>query len=419
MPKVEVSTVYEQLYNAVEDRARVVVLEGSSRSSKTYSILQFLISYALKHSSEHLSITIARERLTWIKSSVMIDFLTIIDRQFHRYNPNNWNKSDLIYTLGRTKFNFIGLDEAQKLHGRKQDIFWINEAIEAKYKDFEQLIIRTTKFGILDYNPSAEVHWIYDRVLRREDAFYIHSTYKDNPFLEPVIVTEIEKLKPTEENIKSGTADETSWKIYGLGLRACQKGLIFTNVGIVKEFPALIDCKKTFYGMDFGFTNHPSALIKIALCHGELYAEELFYEAGLVNIINPLKPQQKSIERYLSQYNLKYDCNKIWADSAEPKSIQEISDKGYNIVGVVKSADSILNGIDIIKRYKLNITEKSINLIHESQNYKWFEDRTGTMTNKPVDAFNHGFDALRYGCMSELATLETTFDIRSESESDF
>jgi len=296
---------------------------------------------------------------------------------------------------------FIGLDDPQRLHGRKQNITFINEAIECDFASYSQLIIRTSEKIILDYNPSSELHWIYDKVCTRDDCDFFHSTYKDNKaFLECAIIQEIERLEPTPENIKAGTADEVSWKIYGLGVCASPKGLIYPEITIVKTLPPEEDCKKIFYGLDFGFTNDPTAIVKVALAHGELWIQELIYERGLVNTHNPLKPQQKSIEQRLREIRPKH---KIWADSAEPKSIQEIKNRGFCIYGADKGKDSIINGIDLIKCYKLNVTEGSLNLIKEFRNYKWDTNPyTGESLNKPIDNWNHGLDSLRYCCLMEL-----------------
>lgn len=403
--KIDVTTsgVFTKIRNA---GTRLVVNEGSSRSTKTYSIIQYLIGEALK--TKGLKITVTRAKLTWLKATVIPDFQDILRNQFNMWNENDYHKSDQIYELKGSYFHFVGLDEAQKLHGRKQDIVWINEAVEAKKKDFEQLAIRTTKQMILDYNPSTDTHWIYDSVIPRKDCTFIKSTYKDNPFLQPELIWEIEKLEPTPENIAQGTADETSWKIYGLGERATQKGLIFGDAKIVDEFPA--DCKRVFYGLDFGYSNDPTALIKIGLFRGELYLQQLIYKRGLTNIKNPKNPNQPSIEEKFEELGIT-STDMIWADSADPKSIQDLRGCGYKVLGAAKGPDSIRSGIDLMKRYKINIVKDSVDLIKERNNYKWKTDNAGKATNQPVDAFNHGWDASRYGCMEELG-LKAEPDIR-------
>ena len=178
MMKIQTSSVFRRLRNS---KKRIIVMEGSSRSTKTFSIIQWIIMRCL--TTPGLRVTICRAKLTWLKGSVIPDFLEVIDKHFGLYDAKAWNKSDCIYTLNKCTISFVGLDEAQKMHGRKQDIFWINEAVECELKEFQQLVIRTTERGILDYNPSYETHWIYDKVIPRDDAELIHSTYKNNHFL--------------------------------------------------------------------------------------------------------------------------------------------------------------------------------------------------------------------------------------------
>lgn len=393
---VPVSSVFMRITNA---GTRIIVNEGSSRSTKTYSIIQYLIGDALKRPQK---ITITRAKLTWLKATVLPDFFAILENHFGLYNPRNHHKAEHIYQLRGSEFHFVGLDEPQKLHGRKQDKVWINEAIEAKKKDFNQLALRTTDQLLLDYNPSTDTHWIYDSVIPRDDCTFIKSTYKDNPFLEPAIVAEIERLELTPYNIEMGTADEVAWKIYGLGERATQRGLIFGDSKIVDEMPPLEDCKKRFFGLDFGYTNDPTALIEVRLAYGELWLRELIYERGLTNIKNPNNVHQPSIQGRFEEVGIDKRRDKVWADSAEPKSIQDLRNCGYNVSPVKKGQDSVREGIDTMKRYKINIVKSSVNLIKERNNYKWAEDKDGRPTNKPIDAFNHGWDGSRYGCMMEL-----------------
>jgi hypothetical protein len=215
--RIRSSTILKRIYQA---ETRIIVNEGSSRSTKTYSILQYVITECL---NAKIRVTVCRAKLTWLKSTVIPDFKEVMHKQFNEWDEDSWNKSDSIYYFNNgSEISFVGIDEKQKLHGRKQEIAWVNEAVEIEQGEFTQLLLRTTKRLILDYNPAYESHWIYDKVIPRDDCTFIKSTYKDNPFLEPEIVQEIERLEPTPENIKQGTADEVSWKIYGLGERAAQ-----------------------------------------------------------------------------------------------------------------------------------------------------------------------------------------------------
>ena len=392
--RIEVSSVFMRTLKA---NTRLVVHEGSSRSTKTYSVLQYLIMRAQERKRK---ITIARAKMTWLRKTIIPDFIDIMSGQFGIFDEACYNKSEQEYYFNNgSMVQFLGLDEAQRAHGMKQDIVYVNEAIEVTKKKYNQLIMRTTEQVILDYNPSTDVHWIYTDVIPRNDCTFIKSTYKDNPFLEKEIIAEIERLEPTPENIAQGTADEVAWKIYGLGERATQRGLIFGDAQLIREMPN--NFKKEFYGLDFGFTNDPTTLIHVRLAHGGIYLRQLLYKRGLTNIKNPARPDQPSIEGEFER--LKIDKRaRIWADSAEPKSIQDLKNCGYNVMPTVKGQDSIVNGIDTMKRYPIFITHDSVDLIKERNNYKWAEDKEGKSTNKPIDAFNHGWDASRYGCVMEL-----------------
>lgn len=177
---------------------------------------------------------------------------------------------------------------------------------------------------------------------------------------------------------------------------------MFPDVDTVPCLPDRSKWKKHFYGVDFGYTNDVTAVILVVLSEGELYFKQLVYEKNLRNCVNEKHPHVKSIEGEFIANNVE-KSDHIWADSAEPKSIADLQLAGYNIQGTSKGADSVDAGIEQIKQYKCHITEDSVDLIKEKDNYKWAVDRkTGEVTNKPVDAFNHGWDAIRYGCMKEL-----------------
>jgi phage terminase large subunit len=323
--------------------------------------------------------SIVRKSLPSLKMTAYRDFFEIL-RNMELYDEARHNKSDYTYTLNGNLFEFISLDQPQKKRGARRDYLFCNEANELSGEDFFQLLVRTTGKIWIDYNPSDAFHWIYDRLLTRDDVTYIQSTYKDNPFLDASIVAEIERL---------ATTDEDYWRIYGLGERGMSRATIF-QFGM-NEIPA--DATLLAYGMDFGYTNDPTSLVAVYKSGDNLYADELIYQTGLTNpdISNRLK--DLNIDRR----------TEVYADSAEPKSIEELHRMGWNVKSTQKGADSVIVGIDVLKRHKLFVTPRSSNLIKEMQNYKWVEDKNGNLLNKPIDAFNHAIDAMRYATYNKLS----------------
>lgn len=367
--KIKTSNVFERNYNAP---TKIVVNQGGTRSGKTYSLCQLLIVKAFENTGKRFSIV--RKSLPSLKLSVMKDFFEILGN-LDLYNEAHHNKSDHTYTLNGNTFEFISLDQPQKKRGTKRHFLFCNEANELTWEDFFQLIIRTEEKIYIDYNPSDTHHWIYDKVLSREDCTFIKSTYLDNPFLADELVNEIERLKHT---------DEEYWKIYGLGERGFSKSIIFNKVQIVGTIPE--DAKEIAIGLDFGYTNDPTALIEVYEHEGALIFNELIYERGLTN---------QDIAKSLHNFGIDRRRS-IYGDSAEPKSIEEIYRLGFNIKPASKGKDSINIGIDLLKRYELKVTSKSTNLINEFNSYKWQEDKNGYLLNKPIDNYNHAIDAIRY-----------------------
>jgi phage terminase large subunit len=308
----------------------------------------------------------------------MRDFFQII-KDHEIYSEDYHSKSNNEYKLNGNTIEFISLDMPQKIRGRKRDLLFCNEANELTQEDWTQLLFRTNEKVILDYNPSEEFHWIYDQVLNRNDVEFYQTTYKDNPFLGDVIKDEIERLKDIDENY---------WRVYGLGERGQSRSLVY-DFKTVKEIPE--NAKLISYGLDFGYSNDPTSLVCTYILEDDMYVDELLYRTGMTNqdIANEMKVL--GIER----------STEIFADSAEPKSIEEIYRMGWNVKPTIKGSINI--GIDIIRRYHLNATEASYNLIKELRNYKYIEDKNGQITNKPVDNFNHALDALRYSVVNKIS----------------
>lgn len=371
-------------------RFNVYVFEGGSRSSKTYSLIQFFIVLALS-TKERKRIVVSRKKGTWLLSTVWVDFTNIL-ADMGLLGKVYVNNSRHVIKIRNWTFEFVGLDDQQKLHGLTCDIFWINEAMEATKDDFDQLEQRCSGFAMLDYNPTAEEHWIYDNVCRRRDCYFDHSTMLDNPFIPENMRRKILSYEPTEENYANGTVDIRKWKIYGLGERAKLEGLIFDKVSLIKEIPFWVN--KKWRALDFGFTNDPTAIETVGFYDDCLYIDEECYNTHMVtkDIIDTIKTLPDARTR------------KIWADNAEPRETTEIQNAGLPMMPTTKGAGSVLFGIDFMQGLKhIYVTERSINIWKEFKNYTWQQDpKTGRFINIPVDNYNHAIDGIRYVCWMEL-----------------
>jgi phage terminase large subunit len=371
---------------------RVRVLAGGARAGKTVAILQSIILYCGSHRGEGKVVTVARAKLTWLKASVLQDWLRLL-KEYGLYSEADWNKSEMVYRLFGCEVWFVGLDDMQRLHGRRQDVTFVNEAMELDQADFRQLEVRTTEYVILDFNPSRSSHFIFSSVMTRPDCDYYHCTLVDNPFLDPAIRKSILQTEPTPENVQAGTADEAFWKVYGLGERASLDGQVYTNYSFCRDFP---ESDRDWYGCDFGFTNDPTAVVRVCMVGGELYVDQVLYRTRLTN-----RDIADSLDIDLVPKNRPMYC-----DSAEPKSIEDLHRYGWNAQPVRKGPDSVRKGIDILKSYKINVTERSMDLKKELENYMWRKDKNGAALNEPVDKFNHALDALRYVALMELTRPE-------------
>jgi phage terminase large subunit len=376
MQTLRTNVVFKHLRDS---KSRIVVEQGGTRSGKTYNILMWLIFDYCTHNKKKI-VSIVRKTFPALRGTVMRDFLEII-QNVGLYNEDHHNKSTNEYYLMGNTIEFLSVDEPQKVRGRKRDLLFVNEANELKLEDFRQLMMRTTNKIIIDYNPSEEFHWIYDHVLIRDDVEFHQTTYLDNPFLEQSLIDEIEKLKNIDENY---------WNVYGLGMRGQSRSLVFSFVE-VEQIPEVAKFKA--FGLDFGYTNDPTALVAMYIHDTYIYFDELIYQTGMTNsdIGNMLKTLD--IDR----------SDIIWGDCAEPKTIAELHRFGFNVKGTAKGSDSINVGIDMMRRYTICLTKRSVNLIKEMRNYKYIEDREGRLTNKPIDAFNHAIDACRYSVYNTLA----------------
>lgn len=381
---MNVTSVFGRNISAFNNSKRYIINQGGTSSSKTYSILQLLILIALK--KDNLLISIVSESLPHLKRGAMRDFQNIL-LSMNLYNDAMHNKSNNEFIIGNSKVEFFSADASSKLRGARRDILYINEANNIDKNSFDELSIRTKQVTFIDYNPVSEF-WVHNYLLNNAslDIEFIKSTYIDNDFLDDNIVKDIERRKET---------DYEWYRVYGLGELGNLEGVIFNNYNIVKELP---DTPKRILGCDFGFTNDATAIVDIRYSDGEIYIDELLYQTDLTN---------NMIAKFITSDSDLKSVTMI-CDSAEPKSIAELQMFGVRCLPADKGADSIRNGIDLMKQYKINITERSTNLIKEIRNYRWKTDKTGKSLNVPIDIWNHCIDASRYGC-SFLLGSQTKF----------
>lgn len=378
--KLQTTRVFSEIETARRNGYTTVSEQGSSRSAKTYNTVIWIVCQCL--SVPRTTVSICRSTLPSLKGSVLRDFIEVLQR-IGEYSDKCYNKTDLIYTFQNGSWvEFFSCDNETKLRGRKRKILFVNEANELKYLEWQQLQLRTTQFSIIDYNPSfSDEHWICD-VNKDPRTYHFISTYKDNPFLEQKVIDEIESLKRKNFSL---------WQIYGLGLQAQVEGLVFRNVEVVERITETCYSRRRFIGMDFGYTNDPTAIVDVLIEEETktIYIDEICYRTSMLtsDIIAELKPQGQV---------------KIVSESADPRLVQEIYRAGINIHSVVKYHGSIEAGITKMQEYKLVITKRSTNVIKEFRNYTYQQDKEGKWLNTPIDVWNHAIDAIRYVVMSEL-----------------
>jgi len=358
--------------NLLESNSRVTQHIGGTRSGKTYAILQFLIVKGLESPQ---TITVVRRTIPSLKRTVIKDFKDILIN-IGIWNEDNFNISDRIYKLGDSTIQFVNSDDPEKLRGLKSDILFIDEASELDEESWFQLSIRTSGKIILAYNPTVSP---YSWLRQMGDCDRYVTTYKDNPYLPTEMIKAIEELE-----IKN----PKYWKIYG-------KGEFAPNDKAVFQFDIVDDADGDFvaFGLDFGFSSDPTALVAVYKKGDELHLEELLYEKGLVtsDIVDRLR---------------KLDIDKsheIWCDSSEPRLIEEIYRSGFNAKPVTKGKDSIKFGIGVMNNHNIKIVKKSQNLINEMYAYQYITDKHGYTTDNPEGGLDHLIDAARYACMMRLS----------------
>ena len=368
------------LFRANTDKdARVYINQGGTSSGKTYTIMQVLIYVAILEAGSIT--TVVGQDLPNLKVGALRDTKTILAGSDWLAGFFDLHESEhYLRCRNGSIIEFKSYKDEQDAKNGKRDYLFVNEANGIQYEIYWQLAIRTRKRIWIDYNPS-ERFWVHNEIKGREGAKMIISDHRGNPFLS----------KEEHERIE-GIEDKELWKVYARGLTGKLSGVIFPNFRIVDSLPERASWKVQGYGLDFGFTNDPTALVHCIIAHGELWTDLEIYETGLTNPMIAENAQEAGLTK----------ADQIIADSAEPKSIAELRNAGLWVIPTVKGGDSITVGIDILHRYKWNVTRRSIGMIEELQSYKWKKDRDGKKTNTPVDKFNHAIDATRYFVLMRL-----------------
>lgn len=371
-------------------KERVIVNQGGTSSGKTYSIMQLL--FVLGMSEPRQVITVVGQDVPNLKKGAYRDAKTILAGSplLQQWWPVINEGERIIKCTNGSLIEFTSYKDAQDAKSGKRDYLFINEANGISYEIYWQLAIRTRKQIFIDYNPSARF-WVHDELIGRDGVRLIISDHRKNRF-----------LSDEEHERIEGIADDELWKVYARGLTGMIQGLVLTNWDICDVLPPMEEWKMSCYGLDFGFTNDPSALEHVIEAHGDLWIDEKLYSTGLTNPDIAQKAETGGVTRN----------DLIIADCAEPKSIRELQAQGLWVQPSPKGADSIISGLDILKRYRLHVTRRSLGILQNLRSYMWDKDRDGNPTNKPEDRNNHGIDAVRYVALAKLAQRREVRGVR-------
>ncbi len=359
---------------------RIRAVAGGTSASKTISILLILIDKCIWHANNNkpLLVSVVSESLPHLKRGVMRDFLNIMESHGY-FREANWNRTDFIYSFGPTvRMEFFGVDSPDKVRGPRRDILFMNEANNCPHISFEQLEVRTKKEIWLDWNPTNEFWFCSElRPFREEDLDFVTLTYKDNEALDPAIVKSIESRKH----------NKSWWRVYGLGELGEVEGKIYRDWQIVDSVPH--EARLERYGLDFGFANDPACLVAIYYYNGGYIVDELIHRTHMSN-------------RRIADFINNSDNSNVLVigDSAEPKSIAEMTEYGVHIIGANKGPGSVNQGIQYVQDQRMSMTKRSVNVIKSYRNYMWKTDRDGNILDIPDHQFSDAMDAIRYAMES-------------------
>ena len=363
-------------------KSRIKVIQGGTSASKTFSILAILIDKAIKQ--PNLEISIVSESIPHLRRGANKDFLKIM-KDTGRYIPSNYNKTLLRYEFTNGSYiEFFSVDDESRLRGARRNILYCNESNNISYDAFLQLQIRTDGEIYLDYNPTSKF-WVHTEVIGQPDTDYIVLTYKDNQALSKDIINQLEANR---SKALTNSYWENWCRVYLDGEIGQVEGTIYSDYEIIDTIPE--EARLLGYGMDFGFSQDPAAVIALYKYNDDIIVDEVIYQTGLLN---------SELSNLMNTYGV---IGEIYADSAEPKSIHELKRLGHQVKPVEKGRDSINYGIQILQQKHMLVTRRSKNLLDEFSKYMWKKLRDGGYDTTPIDAYNHACDALRYVAMMKL-----------------
>lgn len=361
---------------------RIKVVRGGTSAGKTFGILPILASKAAKYSG--MEISVVAESVPHLRRGALKDFLKIM-AETGRLKAHQFNKTTLKYTFENGSYiEFFSADQPDRLRGARRTTLYVNECNNISFDAYHQLSIRTSEDIWLDYNP-VSTFWVDNELIGQPNVDFITLTYKDNEALPETIIKDIESAK---EKAKTSSYWANWWKVYGLGQIGSLEGVCIPDWRELERLPE--EARLLCHGLDFGYTNDPTSLVSLYKWNNAYIFDEIIYQKKLLN---------SDISNLLNTHDV---SGMIYADSAEPKSIAELSHYRHQVLPVSKGRDSIVYGINLINQSEIYVTARSKNLIKELSNYIWMKDKEGNTLNKPIDAFNHAIDAARYALTSQL-----------------